>query len=297
MSRLASILCAIDFSEHAERALRHAAALAAHTGARLTLGTVNDPLLEAAARAARQAEALHEQTQRELSALLARVWPAGPPAGAAPVVISVGVGAPADLILATAAECSADLIVLGTQGLGAARRMFFGSTAERVLRHTPTPVLAVPAYAPERMTLSAEGPHLSVHRVLAAFDVTDADQRPAAQAAAWARMTGATLLLLHVLPPLPVRAGWADVLAGRRIDERAAVVDALDRLARRVEDGPQVEVEAREGKTSETIVHAANERACGLIVMGVGRAAHRPGATAARVLSTADCPVLVVPRP
>jgi nucleotide-binding universal stress UspA family protein len=296
MSKPASILCATDFSEYAERAVRHAAALAAHTGARPTLVTVNDPLLDAAARAANQADTVHQQTQDELSALLVRTWPDGPPPGAGPTVVSVRVGEPSDLILATAAEGHADLIVLGTQGFGAARRLFFGSTAERVLRHSTVPVLAVPAYAPERIAYSARGASLSVRRVLAAFDVRDDDTAVVTVAASWARMTGASLLLLHVMRALPVRAGWADLLGGRRAEERAAVMGALDTIARRAGDGVHVEVESREGKASEQVVQTANERACGLIVIGIGRAAHRPGATASRVLSTADCPVLVVPR-
>lgn len=48
----------------------------------------------------------------------------------------VTVGKPAKQILHVALEEGADLIVMSTQGLTGARRLFFGSTTERVLRET-----------------------------------------------------------------------------------------------------------------------------------------------------------------
>jgi nucleotide-binding universal stress UspA family protein len=48
-------------------------------------------------------------------------------------------------ILAAAAECQADLIVMATAGHQGFLDALRGSTTERVLRHAPCPVLAVPA--------------------------------------------------------------------------------------------------------------------------------------------------------
>jgi nucleotide-binding universal stress UspA family protein len=50
-----------------------------------------------------------------------------------------------DEILAAAAECQADLIVMATAGHQGFLDALRGSTTERVLRHAPCPVLAVPA--------------------------------------------------------------------------------------------------------------------------------------------------------
>ena len=69
----ASILCAVDFSAHSERALRHAVALAAVGGGRLTIVAVNDPLLEAAASAAGRGGTLRDQVEAALVAVLARM--------------------------------------------------------------------------------------------------------------------------------------------------------------------------------------------------------------------------------
>jgi nucleotide-binding universal stress UspA family protein len=59
--------------------------------------------------------------------------------------IAVEYGTAAEEILNQVIECSADLIVMGTQGLEGTKRLVFGSTTERVLRESRVPVLAVPA--------------------------------------------------------------------------------------------------------------------------------------------------------
>jgi universal stress protein A len=54
-------------------------------------------------------------------------------------------GIPFEEILRKAADTSASLIVLGTMGRSAdLERALFGSTAEKVLRSAPCPVLCVP---------------------------------------------------------------------------------------------------------------------------------------------------------
>ncbi len=52
-------------------------------------------------------------------------------------------GAPADEIVDFAREESAGLIVMGTHGWSGAKRFLLGSTAEKVVRNAPCPVLTV----------------------------------------------------------------------------------------------------------------------------------------------------------
>jgi nucleotide-binding universal stress UspA family protein len=139
-----SILCPVDFSEGSARTLRQALSIADADGAHLTLLHVTDPLLDAAARATGTEETITDQTQAELRKLLTEVSPAGVKG---PLAVSVLIGDPAHEILSHARECSADLIVMGTQGRGAAERFLLGSTAAKVVRTTTIPVLVVP---PER---------------------------------------------------------------------------------------------------------------------------------------------------
>ena len=140
-----SILCPVDFSPHSELALGYAIDLARVSHAHLTIVTVVDSLLDAATEASGHRKTLTAQTQQELQDLLARVGKRGQ--SEEQIGIAVAVGDPAEEILNQAAECGADVIVMGTQGLEGAKRLMFGSTTEAVLRETRVPVLAVPAPA------------------------------------------------------------------------------------------------------------------------------------------------------
>jgi nucleotide-binding universal stress UspA family protein len=52
-------------------------------------------------------------------------------------------GKPYQKILETAKDKGADIIVLGSHGYTGIRRVYIGSTAERVVRHAPCHVLVV----------------------------------------------------------------------------------------------------------------------------------------------------------
>jgi nucleotide-binding universal stress UspA family protein len=147
-----AILCPVDFSEHSERALAVATDVAALTSGHLTIVTVVDELLDAASH-----DSLAAQTQQEIKDLLAR-FAAHHDRPCEYFAISVVVGDPAEQILKQAGECAADLIVMGTQGVGAVERFMFGSTAERVLRESRIPVLAVPAIRAENRAKKNWGP-------------------------------------------------------------------------------------------------------------------------------------------
>ena len=75
-----------------------------------------------------------ETAHRQLDTLLAAT------PGASGVVL---VGPPAGRIIENAAECNADLIVMGTHGRGALTRLVLGSVAARVVRTAHCPVLTI----------------------------------------------------------------------------------------------------------------------------------------------------------
>jgi nucleotide-binding universal stress UspA family protein len=54
-----------------------------------------------------------------------------------------GTGNPADVIIQEAEESGADLIVVGTRGLHATKRLFFGSVSTNIVHHAPCDVLVV----------------------------------------------------------------------------------------------------------------------------------------------------------
>ena len=57
-------------------------------------------------------------------------------------------GAPWEQILEAIQSCGADLVVMGTHGRRGVRRMFLGSVAEKIVRHSPVPVMTTPGPAP-----------------------------------------------------------------------------------------------------------------------------------------------------
>ena len=58
-----------------------------------------------------------------------------------PIATSLHIGEPWEQILRAAQEHDADFIVVGSRGLRGLPRALLGSTAERVVRHAPVPVL------------------------------------------------------------------------------------------------------------------------------------------------------------
>jgi len=141
--RARSVVCGVDFSRASAQALRAAAALARRDRGRLVVLFVEDPMLAAAARAAGDRRASPASTTTALERFIARSL--GRLSSATPVQTAVAVGKPAEEILRVAKRCRADLIVLGTRGIGKAARLLLGSTADAVLRRARMPVLAVPS--------------------------------------------------------------------------------------------------------------------------------------------------------
>lgn len=291
MALVTSVLCPVDFSAHADRALRHAIALAGATGAHLTVLTVNDPVLVAATSAAGHGATLRGQVEAALEALLARMPQHTPPVVPALDAVTGDAG---DEILAAATRAGANLIVMGTRGLGATGRLLFGSTAERVVRSSAVPVLVVPEYSPERMSVEQGTARFTVREVLAAVGFDPTDAAVARTAGAWARATGAALTLAHVCPTAPAPAWWSfgPPPEGERLDTAMA---QLRTLASNIEGAAPSHLEVRQGAVDATIAELAQERGSGLVVISRGGGQHRVGATAYRVIAAAQAPTLVVP--
>lgn len=136
--RLHRILVPIDFSECSRKALQYAASFARQFQAELMLlhvvelpvvtGLPAEPMLP-------EMEA-PEDTAAELGAWAKQSGVAG-----AKAVVSTG---PAYAeIVDTADEGNVDLIVIGTHGRRGLAHLLMGSTAEKVMREAPCPVLVV----------------------------------------------------------------------------------------------------------------------------------------------------------
>ena len=133
-----SILCPIDFSGASAGSLRYAAAIASHFATRLIVLTVEDPLLTEAVDLGTGIVWSPDDCKREMAQFAAKTFGAGSPI-LAMLEYEVAVGKPAPEILRVARERSCELIVISTHGLTGIRKLFFGSTTERVLRETTRP--------------------------------------------------------------------------------------------------------------------------------------------------------------
>ena len=277
-----TILCAVDFSEHARRALRAALMFGARTGSRVVAVHVVDQMLAEAARSIAEAPPLRSEVESELRSFVQ----AEQDTLVQSVDCIVRIGKPEREILACARDASADLIVLGTQGLGGIRKWFFGSIAEKVLRDAQVPVLAVPLGG------DAAG---SPRRIVASVDLED--DRVARAAVALGGELSLPVSLVRVVRPVDAAAGSAAAAAEESTRQRVSDArTALSALAARLGDSSIQEIEVRAGSPAEQIAALADAPGS-LIVIGSGSTAdhRRPGSTAYRVLSLSAAPVLAIP--
>ncbi len=143
------ILAATDLSKASEPALRHATALAQALGARFTLLHVFDPtpLVPPIALPPPRAveEQLAEEMRRRIEEALAKLRARLFPENLQVETVVLRAANPAAAIVEEAERRDADLIVLGTHGRTGLTHVLVGSVAERVVRHSPVPVLTVRA--------------------------------------------------------------------------------------------------------------------------------------------------------
>jgi nucleotide-binding universal stress UspA family protein len=203
-------------------------------------------------------------------------------------------GRAADGILDLAGELGADLVVLGSRGLGPVAHLALGSVSEAVVHHARCPVLVLRggegAWPPRRVVFAEDG--------------SEAARAAGDLAAGICGRHGAGGLLIHAYPRLP------EVDAeGRGFDPRAveddlrqqehALLARAKELEGRLRSRPRVRISV--GDATAHILRAAQEDApeATLVALGsrdldaIGRM--RLGSVSTKVLRAAKGPVLVYP--
>ncbi len=137
------VLVPVDFSEHAGPVLDWAAHLAEEHSARVTLLhayhlPVEFQQLEGAYLPPEFWTQVKAEAEQSLETRAAELRERG-----LQVEVVVREGYPATVIQEEAVASGADLIVIGTKGLGGIKHLLLGSIAERVVQHAPCPVLTV----------------------------------------------------------------------------------------------------------------------------------------------------------
>jgi nucleotide-binding universal stress UspA family protein len=198
--------------------------------------------------------------------------------------------------LRIAEEIGADLVVIGSRGLGPLRRVLMGSVSESVVRHAHCSVLVVrgqdrdEGYLPGRVLLALDGSKGAGEAERIAVEISAA--------------TGSVLDIVRVLEaelyrPYPgpeYREGWeADLERSKRQVEAFLDEHARSLRAEGVEIG---DAHLALGDPDKEIVRFAEDAHADLIVLGsrgLGRLKRALlGSVSDSVVRHAHCPVLVV---
>lgn len=211
----------------------------------------------------------------------------------------VGGGPAFDEICRLAQKIPADLIVMPTHGRTGLKHVFLGSTAERVVRHSPCPVLVVR----ERRRQSKTGPRLTVKRILVPVDFSECSQEGLQYAIGFANQFGARIMLLHATYLGYIYSSEGTALYDVRGLQNAARENAerqMQKFVRAAKFGRvKYETAFTDGSPALDICAFAKQHDVDLIVSsthGLTGFEHvLIGSIAEKVVRRAPCSVLVVP--
>jgi nucleotide-binding universal stress UspA family protein len=287
---LKNVLFATDFSPHSDMALRYALAVASQYGAKVYGAHVvssEDYLFTAPdlwPAHVQQEKQLQQEVEGRLEEQLRGV----------PHEVLFGVGNVSKVLSRLIGEHAIDLLVVGTHGRTAARKLLMGSVAETMFRQAACPVLTVGPNVP-----SEKNGERQFQRILFATDFGKESLAALPYAVSLAEEDQAQLALLHVVEQPP--AGISD-LEG----VTASLVRRLKELATpEAESWCHVECLVRFGRQlvspAERILEVAGEWTADLIVLGVrpphgalSTVTHLAHTTAQHIVAHATCPVLTV---
>ena len=289
-----SVLVPIDFSDASRGALRYATALAHHLEAELRVVTVADPLLMEAALLRMSAEEVTAAVRKDLEAFCRDALEGS--GARATIRYEIVTGKPAVEILRLSHNPPASVIVMSTQGLTGARKLFFGSTTERVLRETTVPTLLTPPHNPG--TVRVDEIKRALRHVLIPVDLSSDLSLQLAAGKAIAGALGASILLTFVVEPLRFAMTGLGHLPNIDAERRYQAEQRLAELANTLPDDQQVEALVVHGDPAEEIAKVARDRNAGLIVMGLHSSSMlgpRMGSVTYRVLCLTSTFVLALP--
>ncbi len=298
------ILLATDFSVPAQRAYAYAARLVSALGARLVI--VNVLAVPPGLDPGFPVNSIYlKQLQDESKFELGRLVRVAEENGLRPELRQVP-GDPAALISEVAGEVKAALIVMGTHGRTGLDRLLLGSTAEKVVREAPCPVLTV------RVTESDEQEPVPArvkwHRLLVPIDFSECAQEAFEFAAMLAGKLGVGIRLVHAMEAV---AYPLDFKLMHVSDEKALQARVRERLHELVsvlkDNGIAAESVCKVGVPAEVILAQIKDRPAegtelgDVIVMGThgrrGLGHLALGSVAEYVVRSAACPVLTVKSP
>lgn len=204
-------------------------------------------------------------------------------------------------IAAHAGEEGADLILITTHGSGGLQQLLFGSVAQQVLGQTTVPVLLT------RPSAEIAPPAFEPKRILVPLDRTQFAERALGPAVDIARLLGASVHLVTVVPTVGTTTGELQAVAQVLPTSLRAALDLqeeesaeyLEGVAAHLRaQGVPVTTEVRRGETAASLAQEAGEPDVGLVVLAThGRAGMRAafaGSIADRLLDHTHIPILLL---
>lgn len=320
-AELERILVPVDFSATSRKVVLYAGRLAEKHGAKvallhvvdfadidrlaLRLGPLSQERMEAAA-AARTRALIDKLGRDELGEQIAHECDVIP-------------GLAASTIVEKAGTWRADLIVIGTHSECVFKHMIIGSTAERVVRRAPCPVMVVrdkehdfiveadeiasTAISDSKPALTAETekPPFNLRKILIPIDFSECSKNALQYAKPLADQFQAEIELVYVstLNNLGIEGlAGTDLMTLRTNLKKGAKTQMSEIAVSHEFTDDAITFHTREGRAATEIVELAKERDIDLIVMathGYSNINHvLLGSVAENVVRHATCPVLVV---
>ena len=214
-------------------------------------------------------------------------------------------GRPYEEICKLARDLDIDLIVLSTRGHSGLKHIVLGSTAERVVRFAPCPVL-IPRgqrYRSLSANLLGEAPRFQPRRILVPVDFSECCFVAVKYAARLAVRFNATLRLFHAVYPYPVTIGMDRLTA----ESTPLINAARDNAQLEMEalkqskwlDGIAADIKIPAGYPVDEICAETSGDDVDLTVIAThGRTGFRHaliGSVAEQVVRYTECPVISVP--
>ncbi len=230
-------------------------------------------------------ESLEQSMREDGERLLDRVQSLLP-MHAGPSTKHLRIGSPAEVIVSTAEEQKADLIVMGARGLGPVKERLLGSVSHRILTLASCATLIVngPVKAMKQILLPLQG--LSDAEAAIRF----LQLKPFHDAVEVTLLT----VLPSTEPPWPVDAAAAEKLKEQALQSARDYIDGVAERLRAI--GYQAHGVTVIGTPSAMILEEANKRRSDLILMGTsgrqGITRFVLGSVSHAVLHKMPCPVL-----
>ena len=292
------ILCPIDFSDTSARALTYATAFATWYEAQLTVlhvATAFDEAVEPAPIGNAGGVPYPGSRHDIIDKIRRSIEQAGATALNARALAQEG--SATESIVNCAAALEADLLVMGTHGLGGFHRLLLGSVAEKVLRTANCPVLTVPPSAPAT-TLRP----IVFKRILCPIDFSPSALKALQYALELGRQADGCLTVLYALEYMDPEEPCEHMDFDIRRHRQHFIEHARERLHGQLAGEPRTWCEIEEivvvNRAYKEVLQRATASDMDLIVMGAqgssGIELMLYGSNTQHVVRAATCPVLTV---